>query len=75
MDINTNDITLFPKTKSIYLDVGLGMQFDASGNVDEQTVMDISLNGAEVLGYGTDADGDPNNIIALAYKTASYNFV
>ncbi len=71
VDINSaTNLSDFPKTADISLDVGLGVQFDADGNVDKQTVMNIALNGAEILGYGTDADGDPNNLIALAYKAA-----
>ncbi len=62
--------TGFPKTSSIYVDVGLGMQFDAAGNLDEQTVMDISLNGAEMLGYGVDSDGYSKNLIALSVRAA-----
>ncbi len=70
VDIYSNNLSDFPETREISLDVGLGMRFDADGNVDKQTVMNISLNGAEILGYGTDADGDPKNIIALAYSAA-----
>lgn len=71
VDINSQNLSDFPMSKDIYVDVGLGMKFDASGNVDKQTVMNISLNGAKYLGHGTDADGDPNNIIALAFKAAN----
>lgn len=69
-DITTNDINLYPQNKEISVDVGFGMKFDAAGNVDKQSVMNIALSGAEVLGYGTDADGDPKNLIALAYRAA-----
>lgn len=70
VDINSANLSDFPKSAEISLDVGLGLQFDADGNVDKQTVMNIALNGADILGYGTDADGDPKNLIALAYKAA-----
>lgn len=70
VDINSANLSDFPKSKEISLDIGLGLQFDASGNVDKQTVMNIALNGAEILGYGTDADGDPKNLISIAYKAA-----
>ncbi len=70
VDINSENLSDFPKSAEISLDVGLGLQFDAAGNVDKQTVMNIALNGADILGYGTDADGDPKNLIALAYKAA-----
>jgi len=70
VDINTNDINLFPNTKDINIDVGLGIKFDAAGNVDPQTVMNIALNGAKILGHGVDADGNPNNLIAAAFAAA-----
>lgn len=70
VDINSENLADFPKSAEISLDVGLGLQFDAAGNVDKQTVMNIALNGADILGYGTDANGDPKNLIALAYKAA-----
>jgi len=70
VDINTDDSALFPQTKGIYVDVGMGMKFDATGNVDKQTVMDISLNGAKLLGHGVDANGQPKNLIAAAIKAA-----
>lgn len=70
VDINSASLSDFPKSAEISLDVGFGLQFDAAGNVDKQTVMNIALNGADILGYGTDADGDPKNLIALAYKAA-----
>lgn len=70
VDINSSSLSDFPKTKEISLDIGLGLQFDADGNVDKQTVMNIALNGAEILGYGTDADGDPKNLISIAFKAA-----
>ncbi len=70
VDINSANLSDFPKSADISLDVGLGLQFDADGNVDKQTVMNIALNGADILGYGTDTDGDPKNLISLAYKAA-----
>ncbi len=71
VDITSSDLSDFPQTKDIYIDVGLGIKFDAAGNVDKQTAMNISLNGAKYLGFGTDTDGDSKNIIALAYDAAN----
>ena len=70
-DIDENDITLFPQTADINVDVGLGIKFDASGNVDKQTVMNLAINGAEVFGHGVDADGDSKNLIKLAFQAAN----
>jgi len=70
-DIDENNITLFPETADISVDVGLGIKFDASGNVDKQTVMNLAINGAEVFGHGVDADGDSKNLIKLAFQAAN----
>lgn len=70
VNIDTNDINLFPQTKDIYVDVGMGIKFDAAGNVDKQTAMNVALNGAKILGYGTDSDGDSQNIIKLTLDAA-----
>lgn len=70
VNISENDITLYNENGPIPVDIGLGIKFDASGKVDEQTVLDISLSGAEYLGYGTDADGDSQNLIRLALDAA-----
>ena len=71
VDINSVNMSDFPNTESgVYVDVGLGVQYMPDGNVDKQTVIDIALNGAEATGFGVDADGDPKNLIALAFEAA-----
>jgi len=70
-DIDENNIALFPQTADINVDVGLGIKFDASGNVDKQTVMNLAINGAEVFGHGTDSEGESKNIIKLAFEAAN----
>lgn len=71
VDINSENMSDFPNTESgVFTDVGLGISFLPDGNVDRQTVMDISLNGAKILGHGVDADGDPKNIISLSFEAA-----
>lgn len=61
----------FNGTDSILIDVGLGIEFDDDGVVDPSTAMDISLNGAELLGCGTDGDGDSKNVIQLTFDAAA----
>lgn len=71
VDINAHTTsTDFPMQKDIFVDAGLGIKFDAAGNVDKQTVMNLSLSGAKILGCGTDSDGDSLNLIALAFSAA-----
>ena len=60
----------FEGTKPILIDIGLGIEFDANGVVDPATAMDISLNGAELTGSGTDSDGYSKNIIQLTFDAA-----
>lgn len=60
----------FAGTKSILIDVGLGIEYDASGNPKESTAFDISFNGAEYTGCGVDSDGDSLNVIQLAFDAA-----
>lgn len=64
--VNEVDFTKFGVTNR-YIDIGFGLSLDASGNVDPNTVTQISTTGVEVFGYGT-TNGLPNNIIALAQK-------
>lgn len=59
------DLSDIPHTKDIYVDVGLGIQLGADGEVDPQTALKLSLNGAEATGYGVDDDGDPKNVVSL----------
>ena len=58
---------MFPGSKPIYTDVGLGIKYDSNYNVDPQTAIDISLNGAKCSGSGTDSDGYSKNIVQLVY--------
>ena len=68
----------FPYSKPIYSDIGIGIKYDADGNVDPDTAMDISLNGAELTGCGESvyesAGGNPytfsNNFIQMIYDAA-----
>lgn len=48
-----------------YVDIGLGMQEDADDNLIQSSVFDAALHGINFLGYGTDEDGDPKNVISL----------
>lgn len=62
-----------PYTKEIYIDLGMGLSFDAGGEVDPRSAFKVSFNGLDVLGYGkkeyTLEDGStvdiPNNIYNL----------
>lgn len=47
-----------------YIDIGMGLKTDASGNVDPQTAFDVAYSGANLLGSGT-SGGISNNVYNL----------
>ncbi|MDE6733264.1 MAG: hypothetical protein K2J77_10360 [Oscillospiraceae bacterium] len=61
-----NDPNAFPYSKPVTIDVGLGMDMDQkTQEVNPQSVLDISFNGAKITGCGADrgtADIDLNSI-------------
>lgn len=61
LDVNS---AAFPKDE-VFIDAGMGFDVDASGNVDANTALNISYPGIELLGYGIDSDGLPNNLYNL----------
>lgn len=60
----------FPMQKDIYIDVGLGIEFDENGKVDPQTAMNISLSGVTALGCGKDEDGYSKNLLKICFDAA-----
>jgi len=66
--------------EQVFIDIGFGMNFDSSGNLDKQSAFDISLPGISFLGYGTNSDGIPNNMYSLLgdiadkLESSSYSF-
>lgn len=61
---------LYPGGNPIYIDVGMGIKYDSNYNVDPQTAMDISLNGAELTGSGVDYIGMSKNLAQLVFDIA-----
>lgn len=61
---------IFPGAKPIYVDIGLGVKYDDDYNVDPQTVLDTSFNGAKILGCGLDEDGYSKNLAQLVLEAA-----
>jgi flagellar hook-associated protein 3 FlgL len=51
-----------------YVDIGLGMQTDGNGDIIGSSAFNDSLPGLNYLGYGTDGDGDPQNIVCILNK-------
>lgn len=67
---SNNNSKLFPGSNPIYVDIGMGIKYDSDYNVDPQTAMDISLNGAEMLGSGVDSVGMSKNLAQLVFDIA-----
>ena len=63
-------LSALPGTKDVYVDIGLDIRIDDDGNVDDQTALKVSINGAEAIGYGKDADDDPKNLVSLILLAA-----
>lgn len=56
---------------SLYVNIGLGFQEGANGELISSSAYDSALNGLDFLGYGTEdgtPDGTPNNIISIMWK-------
>ncbi|MBQ8786258.1 MAG: hypothetical protein IJZ61_01335 [Oscillospiraceae bacterium] len=66
----SDDPSTYPGSNPIYVDIGLGIKYNENYEVDGQTALDISLNGAEILGCGTDG-GYSRNLIQLTYDAAA----
>ena len=50
---------LYPGSKPIYVDIGLGIKYNDDLTVDPQTAIDLSINGAKTTGSGVDISGVP----------------
>ena len=51
-----------------YADLGLGLQEDENGRIIDSSAFNVSLHGITYLGYGTDEDGDPKNIVSIIHR-------
>ena len=79
VNVNSYDVPWdFPSSDPIFTDVGYGIEYDDDGNIVPDSAMDLSLNGAELLGCGMgdfqNENGDQyrlsNNVIQLVYDAA-----
>ena len=56
--------------ETLYVDVGLGFQVDADGQVVDSTAFNSALSGLNFLDYGVDDDGDPKNMVSILLNVA-----
>ncbi len=74
IDVTSGDKTILDQLSkdSHYIDLGFGLEVndgtppDEQYSIDPATAFNTSLPGINLVGYGTDADGDSKNIIVLA---------
>ena len=73
MDVDTTDAATLEELASerVYIDIGLGVNVDADGNVDEASVFSDDLNGLSYFGYGVDESGKSNNIYNMLGEAAT----
>ncbi|MCL2071490.1 MAG: hypothetical protein FWH07_04550, partial [Oscillospiraceae bacterium] len=62
-----SDYTLFPDSRTSYLDAGLGMTFLDEYTIDTQSAIPVTFNGAQILGSGM-AERDPTSVTVSAYN-------
>ncbi len=58
---------------TVYIDIELGLSVNSTSygsSIDPSTVVKLSNDGAEVFGFGVDADGNSQNIIAFIGEVA-----
>lgn len=48
---------MYPGSKPVYVDIGIGIKYNSEYEVDPQTALDVSMNGAAITGNGIDIDG------------------
>lgn len=51
--------------EKLYTNIGFGFQYGDDGNIIDSSAFDLSNPGINVFGYGTDTDGDPQNLIVM----------
>ncbi len=57
--------------ESVYIDLGLGLQVSADGNVNAQSAFNVSIPAISFLGYGIDGNGNPGNVYSLLGEMAN----
>jgi flagellar hook-associated protein 3 FlgL len=73
IDVNTGDMDKLKELsqESLYVDLGFGLQEDATGKLITSSAFDMSTPGINLLGYGNDANGNSKNIITLIGQLAT----
>jgi len=56
--------------EAVYIDLGLGLQVGAAGDVNAQSAFNVAIPAISFLGYGKDASGNSNNVYNLLGEMA-----
>ncbi|MHC1695467.1 MAG: hypothetical protein AB9835_09430 [Eubacteriales bacterium] len=67
MDVDTAAFS----TETLFVDIGLGIQFDGGGNVRPESAMNVANSGIDLLGSGTDGNSISNNLYNLIGSIAA----
>ena len=65
---NSEDLQILDymsKEEAKYVDLGLGLEEDANGNIIDSSAANVAIQGINYLGYGVDDEGDPKNIVSI----------
>ncbi len=57
--------------ETVYVDIGLGLEEDANGEIVATSAYNSALSGLSILGYGADGDGDSKNLAVLMKELGS----
>ena len=68
VDENSETLQYISAQEARYLDVGIGLEEDENNNLISSSAFDSTLQGIDVLGFGTDENDMPNNIASIIYR-------
>lgn len=68
VDENSDTLSYLSTKENRYLDVGIGLEEDENNNLIGSSAFDSTIQGVNVLGFGTDDQGQPNNIATIVYR-------
>lgn len=75
IDVDTDDPIELKKLDDLakeaaYVDIGLGFQENANGDMISASGFNSAISGVDILGYGKDQDDRPNNAVSVILKMA-----
>lgn len=68
VDENSDMLKYMSERETRYVDVGIGLEEDENNNLVASSAFDSTLQGINILGYGVDEEGLPNNIATMIYQ-------